>query len=184
MKIPLACLATLALALALGCNGPDVRYDYDVKAGYADFHSYDWYAAPPAAQASVNPFVDSRVRQAVENVLAAKHFQKETTADPDFLVTYYPVYHGVGPTRARVGIGGVLMPGLAIGVSQPIATGPRRQVGSIVLEIQDFKTHQLIWKAEAQDVLDDAATPEDSQQDVSVAVTRMLGQFPPKAPAS
>ena len=72
--------------------------------------------------------------------------------------------------------------------SEPMIVGElqrhRRQVGSIVLEIQDFKTHQLIWKAEAQDVLDDAATPEDSQQDVSVAVTRMLGQFPPKAPAS
>ncbi len=182
MKFPIACLATLALAL--GCNGPAIHYDYDAKAGYATFHSYDWYAAPPAAQPSVNPFVDSRVRAAVESVLAARHFEKETRADPDFLVTYYPIYHSVGPSRARVGFGGFLMPGLAIGVSQPIASGPRRHVGSIVLEIQDFKTHQLVWKAEAPDVLDDAATPEDSQQDVTAAVTKMLGQFPPKAPAS
>ena len=179
MKHPIACLATLALTLALGCNGPDITYDYDAKAGFAAFHSYDWYAAPPTAQAGLNPFVDARVRKAVETVLAARSFQKETSADPDFLVTYYPVYHVVRPARARIGFGGFVAPGLAIGMSQPIAPGPRHQVGSIVLEIQDFKTHQLIWKAQAPDVLDDAATPEESQQDVTAAVTRMLGRFPP-----
>jgi hypothetical protein len=57
-------------------------------------------------------------------------------------------------------------------------------VGSIVLEIKDFKSQQIIWKAQAEDVLDDTGTPEDSDQDVAAAVKKMLMRFPPTASAS
>jgi len=53
-----------------------------------------------------------------------------------------------------------------------------------VLEIQDFKTHTLIWKAVADGVLDDAEAPEDADATVAQAVRKMLSRFPPPAPRS
>jgi len=66
-----------------------------------------------------------------------------------------------------------------VGVAAPVESGPRGMLGSIVLEIQDFKTRQLIWKAEAVDALDDSERPEDADQDVAAAVRKMLRRFPP-----
>jgi len=183
MKILCASLAILAL----GCSGPDVRYDYDAKASYAAYHSYDWYAPPPAdrPQGPRSPFMDARVRRAVETELAARHFQKETAAEPDFLVVYYPVYRVHGSPRGAVSFGmafgGFRGPGVGVGVAAPLEGGTRGMVGSIVLEIEDGKTHQLVWKAVAEDVLDDSASPEAASQDVTEAVRKMLGRFPPSS---
>jgi len=187
MRILFVCFAALALTLGLGCSGPEVHYDYDSKVSYSSFHSYDWYATPAAAKtwagAAGNPIMDARVRRAVEAELAAKHFHKEAGADPDFLVTYYPVYHRRPGAHTFVGLG-FAGPGLGVGVAGPVSSGPRGQVGSIVLEIKDFKSHQMIWKAQAEDVLDDTGTPEDSDQDVAAAVKKMLMRFPPTVSAS
>lgn len=183
MKILCACFAILAL----GCSGPEVRYDYDAKASYAAFHRYDWYAPPPAArpQGPRSPFMDARVRRAVESELAARHFLRETSADPDFLVVYYPVYRLRGGARGAMSFGmafgGFRGPGVGVGVAAPLEGGTRGMVGSIVLEIEDGKTHQLVWKAVAEDVLDDSASPEAASQDVTEAVRKMLGRFPPSS---
>jgi hypothetical protein len=181
-----ACSASVAVALALGCAGPEVRYDYDASANFAGLRTYDWYAAP-ARPGIKNPFMDARVRQAVEAELASRHLQKEMSADPDFLVTYYPVYRLQGGHRGSVGFGmgfgGFRGPGVGVGVAGPVESGPRGMLGSIVLEIQDFKTHRLVWKAEAVDALDDSATPEDANQDVASAVKKMLLRFPPNVSA-
>lgn len=180
------------VVLALGCAGPEVHTDYDVTAGFAAYHSYDWYAAPPATQALSegvrSPFLDARVRQAVEAALAARHYRRETHAEPDFLVTYYPVYqvrYGGGPYLGTgMVFGGFRGPGVGIGVAGPVGGWAADRLGSIVLEIEDGRTHHLVWKAEAVDVLDPSASPEDSAQDVAQAVQKMFLQFPPRTPGS
>jgi hypothetical protein len=179
----------IVLGLALGCAGPAVQFDYDSKVDYASYHTYDWYAPSRGAQAlaggAPNPLMDTRVRRAVEAQLAVRNFRRETTGDPDFLVTYYPVYQRRF-SRTHVGFGLGLGMGVArgvgvgVGVSGPAGEArPAGGIGSIVLEIQDYKTHQLVWKATAEDVLDASDTPEGSDEDVAVAVKKMLAKFPP-----
>ena len=183
MRLLAASLA--ALTLALGCAGPEIRFDYDAKAGYQAYHSYDWYAAGKAVRdpGAQNGITDNRVRRAVEAELAARSFRREPSADPDFLVTYYPVYQPRHSRRPRVGIGLGLGPmrglGLGLGVSAPVGARASGQIGSIVLEIQDFKSHQLVWRAVAEGVLDDTQTPEDADDSVTQAVRKMLTRFPP-----
>ena len=179
------------LGLFLGCSGPALHFDYDSKANYSSYHSYDWYAASKGAQSrgagASNTLVDTRVRRAVEAELAARNFRKETTADPDFLVTYYPVYLPRTGRRPHVGIGlglGGRGMGLGVGVGAPIGPRPSGQIGNNVLEIQDYKTHLLVWKAVAEQVLDDTDTPEDAELDVARAVKKMLEKFPPASARS
>lgn len=172
------------MGLGLGCAGPDLHFDYDVRANYQALHSFDWYAPTRAEQAQArgvqNAIMDKRVRQSVEAELALKNFKRELNADPDFLVTYYPIYQFRQGHRAHIGIG-IGLPGMAVGVGAPVGSRPTGAVGSIVLEVQDFKTHQMIWKGTAAEVLDDTETPEDSDQDVAKAVKLLLAKFPPTA---
>jgi hypothetical protein len=177
-------LGAAALVLGLGCAGPQLHFDYDAQASFGTYHAYDWYVAPKGAQAGGgSPIVDARVRRAVDTELAARGFRRETAADPDFLVVYYPIYEARRGHRPRVGIGlglgGFRGVGLGVGVNAPVGPAPRGTIGSIVLEIQDFKTHQLVWKAEASDVLDDHDSPEDADIEVNRAVQKMLKRFPP-----
>jgi hypothetical protein len=183
MRILVSCLAVLALSM--GCAGPTVNFDYDARASYAGYHAWDWYAAPKKAQAGQAPLLDTRVRRAVETQLAAKGFKREITADPEFLVTYYPVFTARRRSRGHVGIGlgfGGRGMGLGVGVAAPLNGGaPAGKITSIVLEIQDFKTHQLIWRAVAEDILDGTETPEDAEAAVNEAVKKQLDRFPPTA---
>jgi hypothetical protein len=165
----------------MGCAGPDIHFDYDVKANYQSYHAYDWYAAPKTAPG--NPLLDQRVRRAVEAELALRGFKREITADPEFLVTYYPAFAARRRSRGAfsigLGMGGPV--GLGLGIAAPLTARSAGQVTSIVLEIQDFKTHQLIWKAAAADVLDGTEGPEDADAAVAEAVKKMLKRFPPTA---
>ncbi len=180
------CMA--ALALSMGCAGPDVHYDYDARASYQGLRTYDWYAAPTSAKGvGRNPLMDTRVRRAVEAELAARNLRRETSADPDFLVTYYPLFEARKARHGHVGLGlglGGRGLGMGVGLAAPIGGHPKGQIGSIVLEIQDFKTHTLIWKAVADQVLDDEEAPEDADTSVAQAVRKMLSRFPPPAPRS
>jgi hypothetical protein len=181
MRILWSSLAVLALTV--GCSGPETRFDYDVKANYTNFHTYDWYAAPKGVVAG-SPIMATRVRRAVEAELTARNFRKETTADPDFLVTYYPSFQPRSGHRPHVGLGlgfGGRGLGVGIGVANVGGGGGRGKIGSIVLEIQDFKSHQVVWKAVAEEVLDDSLTPEDADLDVAKAVKKLLDRFPPSA---
>jgi hypothetical protein len=181
--------AVFGLVMLTACAGPTVHFDYDSGDNFSKYKAFDWYAAPGGAQARaggvVNPLMDARVHRIVEKELAAKGFQRETAKDPDFLVVFYPTYQPFLRSGAHVGFGMGLGFGrfTAVGVGGPVGSRYVPPVGNMVLEVKDFKTNRMIWRAEAEEVLDSQATPEEADQDVTQAVRKMLGQFPPVASA-
>jgi hypothetical protein len=52
--------------------------------------------------------------------------------------------------------------------------------GTIVIEILDFKTNQLIWQGAAAGALTGLNNPEDADELVPKAVRDILTKFPPK----
>ena len=51
--------------------------------------------------------------------------------------------------------------------------------GSIVLEIVDNKTNQLVWQAIGQGALTGIVDPRDADEQVAEAVKQILARFPP-----
>lgn len=177
-------LFPLTLAVLAGCTPYTVRYDYDSHASYASFKTWDWYAASKKAQGKSdgvnNPIMDRRVRAAVERELAAKGLKVEKSAEPDVLVTYYPVYRqGTVYTTTTVGTHFGYWRPWGYGVGTQFTEARRYREGSIILEIVDNKTNQLIWQAVAEGALTGLTDPEDAEQQVSQAVNTMLSRFPP-----
>jgi hypothetical protein len=162
-----------------------VRYDYDAKADFAGLHTYDWLPAPPQgapgrANAFGNPIMAGRVTRAVDAALAAKGFRHETGGAPDMLVDCYPVGSATRTTRAHLGLGMGLGP-LGLGVAAPVGQGHRENLGSIVMEVQDARTHTVVWRGTAQDVLRDADSPEEADAAVADGVKALFKRFPPGA---
>jgi hypothetical protein len=180
------------LALLAGCSPISVKYDFDPAASFASLKSFDWYAASPRAKGKadgvVDPIMDRRVRRIVERELAARGFRLQTSGDPDFLLTYYPVYRdrvvqtytGVGPAW---GYG--YRPwgyGWNAGFASGFQEVQRFREGSIVLEVVDNRTNQMIWQAVADGALTGIRDPADAEEQVTQAVRLMLAKFPPPAP--
>jgi hypothetical protein len=176
--LPLAA-ALLCLALLGACSSYNVTYDYDVTASFARYHTFDYYTSKKGTGGTTT-LMDKRVRASVETELQAKGFAMETKADPDFLVTYYPIVKNRKVrTTVRSGWGWGYRPFYGGG---GVATSSVRNYkeGTIVIEIVDFKTNQLIWQGAAAGALTDLKNPEDANDVVPKAVRDILAKFPPK----
>jgi hypothetical protein len=169
------------------CATYSVRYDYEARADYSTFKTFDWYASSRLGKDQErkvdDPIMDRRVAAAVERELTARGFRRETAADPDFLVTYYPVYRDMKyQTAQEIGFGGWGFRPFGVGISTVTSQEHRYKEGTLVLEIMDFRTNQRVWQAAAEGALTDLRTPQDADRQVSSAVHQMLERFPPRNP--
>jgi hypothetical protein len=180
MKWPSTLFLVAALAGTMACSGPEVHYDYDVKVPLTGYHNWDWLAAPRNAPGGVfdNAIMSERVHRAIEAELGAKGFARDTSGDPDFLVVYYPARVGVHAHQAHLGLGLGMGP-LGVGVAAPVGERHVETVGSIVVEVQDYRTRKLVWRAVAESVLNSADSPEEADQSVTEAVRAIFKKFPP-----
>jgi Domain of unknown function (DUF4136) len=179
-------LSAICGLFLVGCAGYSVKYDYDSRAAYSTYKRFDWYAASRAdkekAKGVADPIMDRRVKYAVEKELAAKGFRREEKGDPDFLVTYYPIYNDRHVhTSTSVGTRWGYRP-FGVGMGTTFSQTYTYREGTIVIEVIDFKTNQLIWKAAAEGALTDINSPEDADEVVTQAVRQMLEKFPPHKP--
>lgn len=178
-------LAPISLLLLGACSPYSVKTDFDRSANYAAYKTFDWYAASKRAKAQArsmdSPIMDRRVRGAVERELLAKGFRLETAAEPDFLVTYYPVYHDRKTrTTTSVGTGFGRRWGYGVGVRFSSHDVRHYKEGTIVLEIIDGKSNQLVWQAVAEGALSGLDSPDEAEAQVAKAVKDILSQFPPR----
>lgn len=171
--------AFLSLALLAGCSGYHVTYDYDVTASYGRYKTFDYYTSKKGTGGTTG-LMDKRVRASVEKELQAKGFVMETKADPDFLVTYYPiVQERKVRTTTHLGWGWGFRPVYGrMGTS--VSQVRKHKEGTIVIEIVDFKSNQMIWQGAAAGALTGLTNPEDADEVVTRAVRDILAKFPPR----
>jgi hypothetical protein len=172
-------LATTALALLTACSG-QVNYDYDARAHFSAYQTYAWQISPQGSYGAFhNDIVSGRVQRAVEAELGTKGYRLQVdSANPDFLVNYYPLREADRSHQVHLGLGFGMGP-LGVGVAAPVGDPQREAVAGIVLEIQDFQTRSVVWKATAEGALQGSDSPEEANSNVRDAVHNMLKKFPP-----
>ncbi len=173
-------IALPAFVLLTACS--NVKYDYDVSQDFSRYKTFDLYAPGRHGKGGEESLMDKRVRVAVAAELQAKGFAQETVADPDFLVACYPVYrtrHYRTTTRVGFGGGGWYRPwGYRVGTS--FSQRHSYQEGSLVIEIVDANTNQLVWQGSDPGVFTGLDDPERANDAVASAVKDTLAKFPPQ----
>ena len=98
------------LTLAAGCTGtrPAPRYAWDPKADFAPLKSYAWSDGPgfriPHGDSIIDgPFIDERVRGAVDRALEGKGLLRVDASKADMLVSYRTGDTGVADQDHIVG---------------------------------------------------------------------------------
>ncbi|MDB2387009.1 DUF4136 domain-containing protein [Shewanella sp.] len=185
-------LLVIVTALVLSaCSSLRTSYDYDPDINFSDVKTYAWIETKtPDSTYQLGDLMDRRVRAAVNNQLQQKGLTLVPTDKADILINYltkvdkkinidtfnnnfgYNPYYGpyYGPNWGW-GWGGA-------GHSQ--TTVREYDVGTLILDMIEAKTGQLIWRGSVADTVRDQGSPDERTQVVNKAIGALLTDYPPK----
>ena len=180
--------AVLSVGLAtLAACGSSISTDYNPKVGFSQVHTFAMVT--PVDPAS-RQLLDDRVRSAVAADLTAKGMVETNRESADVLVGYGVVDHtrkevalenwGWGPAWGwRSYRWGVPWPA---DLSEEVINTYKD--GSVVVSMVDARTHRVVWRSEAHDVVSlPVNDPRLADKDINHAVGKIIDKFPPKANA-
>ncbi|MGB8325605.1 MAG: DUF4136 domain-containing protein [Candidatus Acidiferrum sp.] len=166
-----------AMSLLAGmASAQQVKTDYDRSANFAQYKTYSWQNVK-----TKDPLDVDRIKNAVNAALAAKGWSQvdsggdvsivavEITRDQQTLNTFYDGMGGGWGWR-RFGGGGF---------GEATTTTETYTVGTVVVDLFDTKTKQLIWRASSSDTLSNNS--DKNIKNLDKGVEKMFQHFPPKS---
>jgi hypothetical protein len=177
MKIQKVAFLLIGLILFAGkVSAQQVKTDYDHGANFAQYKTYSW------EQVKTNDPLDvDRIKSAVNAALAAKGWTlvdsrgdvsivaMEITRNQQTLNTFYDGFGGGWGWR-RFGGGGF---------GEATTTTETYKVGTVVVDLFDTKTKQLIWRGSESDTLSNNS--DKNIKNLDKGVEKMFKKFPPSS---
>jgi hypothetical protein len=165
---------TLLFLVALGTAfAQHVKTDFDHHANFSQYKTYSWQEIKPA-----NSLWDARIKNAVDAQLAAKGWTQVNSGGDVAIVaikttqterTLQTFYNGFGGGWGWRGFGGF---------GDATTTEQDYKEGTLLIDMYDAKTKQLIWRGSAEDTLSNKAAKNEKNLDKGVA--KMFKKFPPE----
>lgn len=164
-----------ALALAGIALAGDVTVDYDKAANFGPIKTFAVKLETPWG----NPIGEKRLTEEITQALVGKGWAVAPEAEGDALV----VIHGASRTKKSLntfysGMGGYGWRGWgAGGFGTATTTASEYTEGTLVVDIYDAKSKQLLWRGVAKGELKD--TPEKREKQLQKVSEKMFKDFPP-----
>ena len=168
-------VCTVLFLAALGTAfAQQVKTDFDHQANFSQYKTYSWQEIKPA-----NSLWDARIKNAVDAQLTAKGWTQvasggdvavvaiKTSQTQRSLQTFYDGFGGGWGWR-RFGGGGF---------GEATTTEQDYKEGTLVIDLYDAKTKQLIWRGSAEDMVSSKA--EKNEKNLEKGVAKMFKKFPP-----
>ena len=171
-----------------GCSALSVVSDYDREYDFRRFQTYRWPAENEGIRKGdvlvENSLVYKRVQSAINQQLRAKGFRLTDSKDADFIVY---AHAGIKKRKSYHHSFEIGMPFGPYRWYRPW-WGPYGgytyvsyyDEGSLVIDIIDARTKDLVWRGVATRVVRQYRTAEAMQSDINEAVTKILESFPPE----
>ena len=169
-------LIGMMFLFAAKSSAQQVKTDFDRSANFGQYKTYSW------EQVKTKDALDvERVKSAVNAALAAKGWSQvesggdvsiiaiETTQNQQSLNTFYDGFGGGWGWR-RFGGGGF---------AEATTTTDTYKVGTLVVDLFDTKTKQLLWRGTSSDTLSNNSSKNIKNLDKGVE--KMFKRFPPGA---
>ena len=183
-------IAGVTLFLLCGFSvvyGQQVIIDFDRKHDFKPLKTYDWlvqeklpiFQAMPDAQEVDIEELDKQIREGIDKELGKRGFQRTTSGEPDFLVSYLAV--GELDLDVQEYDSGTNPPDVPYGHWRPFyQTGNDVTLirkGTLSIDVIDPEPNRLIWRGKATETFD---KPKDLEKKLNKIVKKILKKFPPK----
>src|SRR6266852_2753342 len=176
MKLQRALLMLVGMTFLFAgkASAQQVKTDYDRSANFGHYKTYSWEQVKTKDALDVD-----RIKSAVNAALAAKGWTQvdsggavsvialEMTQNQQTLNTFYNGFGGGWGWR-RFGGGGF---------GEATTTTDTYRVGTLVVDLFDAKTKQLIWRGNASDTLSNNS--DKNIKNLDKGVEKMFKKFPP-----
>ena len=172
MRKALLIVATLAACVfATTAQAQDVRTNYMPGTDFTKYKTYRWVEI----QGGNHPdqIQDAQIKMAVDQALAAKGMKKVTADPADAYVAYQVAVDQEKQWNAYGGGIGFRFGGMASATSSTI------NIGTLVVDIYDPASKQLVWKGEASKTINPSKDQAKNQQNLDKAMAKMFKEFPP-----
>jgi Domain of unknown function (DUF4136) len=168
-------LIAIFFVLTAASFGQQVKTDYDHNANFGQYKTYSWEKVQTR-----DPLLVDRIKDAVGRVLTAKGWTQvdsggdvsivaiEITQQQQTLNTFYDGFGGGWGWR-RFGGGGF---------GDATTTTETYNIGTLVVDLFDTKTKNLIWRGSSSDTLSNNANKNTKNLDKGVQ--KMFEHFPPE----
>ena len=178
MKKNSALLPVFSIFLLLASCGPalQVTSDYDHSANFSNYHSFRIVKLEQQVQA-ISQFNQQRIIDAVRNEMKSKGFTE--TEDADLLVNIVTILKNEKQLTANTyGYGGGYRPyAWGGGYSSTTVNVENYKNGSLIVEVADAKTKNLLWEGIGNQDIDQPSSNPD--QAIQAAVKSIMASFPP-----
>jgi hypothetical protein len=167
------CSSVLFLVALGSALAQQVKTDFDHQANFSHYKTYSWQEIKPE-----NSLWTARIKSAVDAQLAAKGWTKvESGADVAVVAiatshtekTLQTFYDGMGGGWRWRGFGGM---------GEATTTEQDYKEGTLVVDMYDAKTKQLVWRGSSGDTVSNNAQKNEKNLDKGVA--KMFRKFPPE----
>jgi hypothetical protein len=163
---------TLALLACSVTPAQDVTTNAMPGVSFANYHTYKWVTVEGASYP--NQIVDTQIKNSIDSQLQTKGLVKSTTDKADLYVAYQVSLNQEKQWNAY-GMGG----GLRWGGGMATAQSSTISIGTLVLDMYDPSTKQLVWTGRATKTLDPGANEQKKQKNLDKAMQKLLKNFPP-----
>jgi hypothetical protein len=154
--IPMACVLLATIAYA-----QKVTFDSNPSAPFGSYKTYAWTQGTPASES----LMEQRIHAGVAAQLAAKGLTP-TDATPDLFVAT----HAVTQDHPQLVVNGF---GWGLGGT---ASVENYTVGTLVVDLYDAKTRQMVWRGVATDSVSDK--PQKNAERINKALEKMFAKYP------
>lgn len=167
-------LMGIMLLFAGRLSAQDVKTDYDHNADFTQYKTYSWEHVQ-----TKDPLFIDRIKSAVNAALAAKGWTQvdsggdvsiiaiQTTQEQQTLNTFYDGFGGGWGWR-RFGGGGF---------GEATTTTDTYRVGTLVVDLYDTKTKQLLFRGTSSDTLSNNSNK--NTENLDKGVEKIFKKFPP-----
>jgi hypothetical protein len=163
-------LVGLTLLAGAAVSAQDVRYNFMPGTDFAKYHTYKW--VPIEGGSHPNQIADAQIKSSVDSQLAAKGLTKTDSDNADLLIGYQVSVDKEKQWNAY-SMGGARFGGMGSATSSTISNG------SLVLDMYDPTSKQLVWTGTATKTLDPSSNQEKNQKNLDKAMAKLLKNYPP-----
>jgi len=168
-------LMGMMILFASTVSAQQVKTDYDRSANFGQYKTYSWEQVKTKDALDVD-----RVKSAVNAALTAKGWSQvdsggdvsiiavETTQNQQSLNTFYDGFGGGWGWRRFGG-----------GFGEATTTTETYKVGTLVVDLFDTRTKQLLWRGSSSDTLSNNS--DKNIKNLDKGVEKMFKKFPPGA---
>lgn len=170
---------TTALVLVLAASATafaqTISFDFDKSIHFGGFKTYGWVPGTNVP----DQLVHRRIVDAVDVQLTLKGLTKASkAAPPDVLIAYHASFEqDLQITGFGSGWGGYRFAGTRSGT----ARAEEILVGTMVVDIVDAETNNIVWRATATNDIDVDAKPDKRDKNITKTAEKLFKHYPPKS---